>query len=60
MSVPFKTLADGSRMPAVGLGTFGSDRYDASTVAAATIEGYELGYRHFDCAEVYGNEKEIG
>ena len=47
-------------MPAVGLGTFGSDKYDASTVAKAVIEGYDLGYRHFDCAEVYGNEKEIG
>ncbi|MEI8283181.1 MAG: aldo/keto reductase, partial [Armatimonadota bacterium] len=40
--------------------TFGSDKYDAATVAAAVLEGYELGYRHFDCAEVYGNEKEIG
>ena len=47
-------------MPVIGLGTFGSDKYDAATVAAAVIEGYELGYRHFDCAEVYGNEKEIG
>ncbi|MEI7986132.1 MAG: aldo/keto reductase [Armatimonadota bacterium] len=60
MSIPFKSFADGSRIPAVGLGTFGSDKYDASTVAAAVIEGYDLGYRHFDCAEVYGNEKEIG
>ena len=60
MSVPLKTFANGSQMPAIGLGTFGSDKYDASTVAAAVIEGYDLGYRHFDCAEVYGNEKEIG
>ncbi len=60
MSVPFKTFANGSQIPAIGLGTFGSDKYDASTVAAAVIEGYDLGYRHFDCAEVYGNEKEIG
>lgn len=47
-------------MPGIGLGTFGSDKYDAATVSAAVIEGAELGYRHFDCAEVYGNEKEIG
>ncbi|MBS1700879.1 MAG: aldo/keto reductase [Armatimonadetes bacterium] len=47
-------------MPALGLGTFGSDNYDAHTVARAVIEGAEIGYRHFDCAEVYGNEAEIG
>ena len=58
--IPCHLLADGSKIPVVGLGTFGSDKYDSSTVAGAVIEGYELGYRHFDCAEVYGNEKEIG
>lgn len=47
-------------MPNIGLGTFGSDKYDSATVAAAVIEGAEIGYRHFDCAEVYGNEREIG
>jgi alcohol dehydrogenase (NADP+) len=58
--VPLVTFANGDNMPAVGLGTFGSDKYDAHTVAQAVIEGYELGYRHFDCAEVYGNERQIG
>ncbi len=60
MSVPFRSLRSGDQMPVLGLGTFGSDKYNAATVAAAVIEGYGLGYRHFDCAEVYGNEKEIG
>lgn len=59
-TVPFRTLSSGAKMPAVGLGTFGSDKYDAVTVARAVVEGAELGYRHFDCAEVYGNETEIG
>jgi diketogulonate reductase-like aldo/keto reductase len=59
-SVPFHPLSNGEKMPVVGLGTFGSDKYDAATVATAVIEGAEIGYRHFDCAEVYGNEKEIG
>lgn len=60
MSVPYKLLPNGDRMPAIGLGTFGSDKYDAATVARAVIEAAEVGYRHFDCASVYGNEAEIG
>lgn len=47
-------------IPAIGMGTFGSDRYDADTVANAVYTAIKLGYRMFDCAEVYGNEKEIG
>lgn len=58
--VPKRTLANGARMPAVGMGTFGSDKYDGETVAAAVIEAATLGYRHFDCASVYGNEAQIG
>jgi diketogulonate reductase-like aldo/keto reductase len=58
--VPFHVMPNGGQMPSVGLGTFGSDKYDATTVARAVIEGAEIGYRHFDCAEVYGNESEIG
>lgn len=58
--IPIRTLSSGSTIPAVGLGTFGSDKYDSKTVARAVIEAAELGFRHFDCAEVYGNEREIG
>lgn len=58
--VPKRTLANGTQMPAVGMGTFGSDKYDGETVAAAVIEAATLGYRHFDCAPVYGNEAQIG
>lgn len=47
-------------MPAIGLGTFGSDHIDASAVAEAVLGAAAVGYRHFDCASVYGNEKEIG
>ncbi len=58
--VPYRTLHTGARMPAIGLGTFGSDRVSADHVAAAVIGAAEVGYRHFDCASVYGNEDRIG
>lgn len=46
--------------PKIGMGTFGSDRYDGATVSAAVAEALRAGYRLLDCASVYGNEKEIG
>lgn len=58
--VPTRSLYTGATMPAVGLGTFGSDHVDADQVAAAVIGAAEVGYRHFDCAAVYGNEARIG
>jgi alcohol dehydrogenase (NADP+) len=47
-------------MPAIGLGTFGSDHVSAAAIAAAVKYAATIGYRHFDCASVYGNEAEIG
>lgn len=44
----------------VGLGTFGSDNYTPAQVAEAVIGAAEVGYRHFDCASVYGNEDVVG
>ena len=58
--VPQKALYTGAQMPAIGLGTFGSDQVSASEVAAAVEGAAAIGYRHFDCASVYGNEAEIG
>jgi alcohol dehydrogenase (NADP+) len=59
-SVPQRTLYTGAKIPAIGLGTFGSDRYAATVIAEAVFGAAVIGYRHFDCAAVYGNEKEIG
>ena len=53
-------LASGASMPALGLGTFGSDRYSGQEVAEAVVGAASVGYRHFDCASVYANEKEVG
>jgi alcohol dehydrogenase (NADP+) len=58
--VPKRTLYTGAPMPAIGLGTFGSDQVTADEVAAAVKDAASLGYRHFDCAAVYGNEDRIG
>jgi diketogulonate reductase-like aldo/keto reductase len=59
-AVPQRTLNSGARMPGIGLGTFGSDHVPATAVAAAVQGAAEVGYRHFDCAAVYGNEAQIG
>ncbi len=59
-SVPQRKLYTGATMPAVGLGTFGSDYVTADQVAAAVKGAAAVGYRHFDCASVYGNEAEVG
>ena len=58
--VPKRKLYTGAEIPAVGLGTYGSDRFSAEEIAEAILGAAKLGYRHFDCAAVYGNEKEIG
>jgi diketogulonate reductase-like aldo/keto reductase len=58
--VPKQKLYTGAEIPAIGLGTFGSDNYDAATIACAVKQAIRTGYRHIDCAAVYGNEKEIG
>ena len=44
-------------MPAIGLGTWKSE---TNLVGRAVYAALEIGYRHIDCASIYGNEKEIG
>ena len=58
--VPKHTLYTGCEIPAVGIGTFGSDKYSAAEIAEAVYGAVRGGYRLIDCASVYQNEKEIG
>ncbi|MGB2618003.1 MAG: aldo/keto reductase [Candidatus Acidiferrales bacterium] len=45
------------QMPALGFGTLIPD---AAVTITATRDALEAGFRHFDCAERYGNEREVG
>src|ERR1700747_3210623 len=44
-------------MPALGFGTLIPD---AAVTISATRDALQAGFRHFDCAERYGNEREVG
>ena len=59
-TVPSFKLNDGSTIPCLGMGTFGSDRVTPEEVAGAVAGGIRAGYRLFDCAACYGNEDQIG
>lgn len=58
--VPKRTLSNGEKIPCIGMGTFGSDRFTPGQVADAVAGAIRCGYRMFDCASVYGNEDVIG
>ncbi|KAM7533782.1 hypothetical protein Aperf_G00000116940 [Anoplocephala perfoliata] len=50
-------LNSGYTIPQLAFGTDGI----ANEIAAKTVEtAYDAGYRHFDCAMIYGNEKALG
>ena len=51
------TLGSGGQMPVIGFGTLIAD---PATTVSATRDAIEAGYRHFDCADRYRNEREVG
>lgn len=58
--IPRRALYTGETIPAVGLGTFGSDKYGPEQVSEAVYGSIKAGYRLIDCAAVYQNEDQIG
>lgn len=56
-TVPTLTMHHGLTIPQFGLGTFKVPPEEAQRVVE---DGAEVGYRHFDTAQMYRNEKEVG
>lgn len=51
------TLSNGVQIPQLGLGTWFIDDSKAAEAVKAAVQ---LGYRHFDTAQAYGNERGVG
>jgi 2,5-diketo-D-gluconate reductase A len=56
-AVPGITLNNGVEIPQLGFGVF---QIAPKDTRQATLAALEVGYRHIDTAEMYGNEKEVG
>ena len=55
--VPMVELNDGVSIPQLGFGVY---QIDPGETAAAVRTALQIGYRHIDTAEMYGNEKGVG
>ena len=55
-NVPLITLNDGNHIPQLGFGVF---KIAPEDTAAAVRAALEIGYRHIDTAQGYGNEREV-
>ncbi|XP_063303601.1 prostaglandin-E(2) 9-reductase-like [Pelobates fuscus] len=53
-------MNDGNKIPVIGFGTYASENFPRNLMEDATKVAIEVGYRHIDCAYIYGNEAEVG
>ncbi len=58
--VPSVDLNDGHTIPQLGFGVFQIPPEETAETVEAVAQALEVGYRHIDTAEMYGNEKEVG
>ncbi|AHY48356.1 Aldo/keto reductases related to diketogulonate reductase (plasmid) [Rubrobacter radiotolerans] len=56
-AVPEITLNDGNKIPQLGFGTY---QIPPEETAEAVSRALEIGFRHIDTAQMYGNEREVG
>lgn len=56
-SIPTVTLNDGHAIPQLGFGVF---QIKPENTVDAVRRALEVGYRHIDTAQMYGNEAEVG
>jgi 2,5-diketo-D-gluconate reductase A len=56
-NVPGIKLNSGATIPQLGFGVFQIDPQDTATTVQTALE---IGYRHIDTAQMYGNEAEVG
>lgn len=57
MTVPSIQLNDGTNIPQLGVGVF---QVEPGRTAQVVSDALEVGYRHIDTAQMYGNEAEVG
>ncbi|NYG59131.1 2,5-diketo-D-gluconate reductase A [Nocardioides daedukensis] len=57
MTVPSLSLNDGTSIPQLGFGVF---QVPPDQTTATVGKALEVGYRHIDTAQMYGNEKGVG
>jgi len=55
--VPTVALNNGVHIPQLGFGVF---QVPPDRTTEAVLTAFEVGYRHIDTAEMYGNEREVG
>ncbi|KDQ23642.1 hypothetical protein PLEOSDRAFT_1048611 [Pleurotus ostreatus PC15] len=60
-SIPFFTLNNGVKMPAIGLGGWGGEKpHEREAAREWFLTALQSGYKHVDVAQIYGTEESLG